>query len=425
MAEIKPIKAWRYNKELSKNMEDLISPLFDVITQEQKDALYQLPYNSIHLSLPRGEDPGHKAAQTWKEWQEKEIISVAHLPAIYIVYQYFSLPNSQKKYCRKGFICNIRIQDWSENIILRHENTIPEPVEERKNLLAKSQIMVSPTHGLYADKSKTLEAYMDENMEHPLFETEDYQGVKTVVGSIYNAKVIQKFVDFVKDKSIILADGHHRYQASLEYMQEQKKANPDHTGTEAYNFHLMYLSNSETDDIIVLPTHRIIKELNNFSEEELIHKLKENFKIKKLHNPANTNFIISGKKFEYGLIFEQNAYQLKLKPGRLEEIAWNFPDEVKELDQTVLHYFIIEKALNIPGKNQRTSPHIAYEKNFTKCMLQVIKKEAQCAVITNGISMKEIKRVSQSGHILPQKSSYFYPKLTAGFLFSSIRENES
>jgi uncharacterized protein (DUF1015 family) len=124
------------------------------------------------------------------------------------------------------------------------------------------------------------------------------------------------------------------------------------------------------------------------------------------------------------LIFRENAYKIRLKPESLAKIKWNFPDVIKALDLTVMHYFIIEKALGIPGKEQRQSENIEFDRSFSDCLKRVIQGEAQLAIITNEVSIEDVKRVCASGYTMPQKSTYFYPKVIGGFLFSSVKENE-
>ncbi|GAB3814387.1 hypothetical protein GCM10028895_07450 [Pontibacter rugosus] len=138
--------------------------------------MYHHPYSSIHLSVPRGQQPAINAANMLQEWKEQGLLLQDQLPGIYVYYQYFRLPNSDKDYVRKGFICNIKAYDWHENILLRHENTIPSAVNDRIELLEHTALNSSPTHGLYTDTSFILEPYMDESIRTPIYETEDYQG---------------------------------------------------------------------------------------------------------------------------------------------------------------------------------------------------------------------------------------------------------
>jgi uncharacterized protein (DUF1015 family) len=424
MAEILPLRAWRYNNNLSKSIDELTSPLLDVVSEKQRKTLYQNPYNSIHLSVPVPPDPANRAAALLHEWKTKGVIVQDNLPGIYVYYQYFKLAGAPKASCRKGFVCHIRAYDWSENVILRHESTIPKAVNDRIELLKKTEFQVSPTHGLYTDPSFELEKYMDEAITNPIFETEDYQGVRDVLAVIQDANVIQKFIQMIEGKNIILADGHHRYEGSLAYKHERLKANPNATGKEGFNYHLMYLTNTEADDLRILPTHRLIKGLAHFDENTILKKLEDDFIIKPVEDSDTVNEIIAGKAWAFGLLFKENAYKVRLKPEAIDKMIWHFPDEIKRLDLTVMHYFIIEKVLGIPGRDQRKSENVEFDRSFSDCLKRVVQGEAQLAIITNEVSIEDVKKVCHSGYTMPQKSTYFYPKVICGFLFSSIKEEE-
>lgn len=422
MAEIKPIRAWRYNPELTKDIESLTSPLFDVVSEKQRKKLYQNPFNSIHLSVPWGS--AEEANNLLNRWKAEGVVIQDNLPAIYVYYQYFKLAGSSREYCRKGFVCHIRTYDWDEGVILRHENTIPKAVNDRVELLEKTQLHASATHGLYTDDQHLLEKLMDEAIQFPIYETEDYQGVRDVLAVIHDAAAIRKFLEVIREKKIILADGHHRYEGSLLLKHKMQRSNLNHTGKEGYNFHLMYLTNTESDDLRILPTHRLINGLKNLDEQSILKKLEEDFIIKPIEDADTLNEIILGKPWAFGLMFPENNYKVRLKPEALPRMPWPFPDEVKRLDLTVMHYFIIEKALGIAGKDQRQSEHIQFDRSFSDCLQKVLKGEAQLAIVTNEVSIEDVKKVCASGATMPQKSTYFYPKVICGFLFSSIQEDE-
>jgi uncharacterized protein (DUF1015 family) len=424
MAEILPLRAWRYNQELSNDIDALTSPLFDVVSEKQRLALYQNPLNSIHLSVPQPPLAADRAALLLDEWKKNGVIHQDKLPGIYVYYQYFKIAGSTREYCRKGFICNIRVYNWEENVILRHENTIPKSVNDRIELLEKTELNVSPTHGLYTDPSFELEKYMDEAITNPIYETEDYQGVRDVLAVIHDATVIEKFIRLIKPRQIILADGHHRYEGSLANMHQRKRSNPGHTGKEGYNFHMMYLTNTEADDLRILPTHRVIKGLPSFNEKDILTKLAEDFIIKPVEEAHTLNEIITGKQWAFGVLFRDTAYKVRLKPESFRKIRWPFPEEIKALDLTVMHYFIIEKTLGIAGKDQRQSELVDFDRSFSDCLKRVVQGEAQMAIITNEVTIEDIKKVCKSGYTMPQKSTYFYPKVICGFLFSSIKEEE-
>ena len=424
MAEIKPLRAWRYNPELQERLESLVSPLFDVVSEKQRRHLYEEPLNSIHLSVPNGEDVSTIASRKVIEWKNEGVIVQDQLPSIYVYYQHFTLPGSSHEHIRKGFIANLKIYDWDEKVLLRHENTMPFSVEDRIEVLDKTQMNVSPTHGLYTDSTHEIENYLDQAMTQPLYETEDYQGVRDVFAVIHDAGIIGRIVEIIKDKQIILADGHHRYEGSLLYKKRRQEQNPEHTGKEGYNYHMMYFTNTESDDLRILPTHRMITGLADFDEEVLLKRLSSYFTIKTIDEAYSVNEVILGKKWAFGLLVGENAYKVRLKPEMIDTMEWKFPSAINQLDLTVLHYFIIEKGLGIHGKEQRGSRNIYFERNFAQCLQSVVSGEAQCAIITKDISIDTVKEVCYSGYTLPQKSTYFYPKAICGFLFGSIKENE-
>lgn len=424
MAQIKPIRAWRYNENLEYSIEKLTSPLFDVVSQKQLHNLYKLPYNSIHLSVPQGPNPARNASGILKKWKDEKILVQDDLPSIYVYYQYFKLPEREEITCRKGFVSNIRIYNWDEEVLLRHENTISHAVSDRIELIEETQLNVSPTHGLYTDPEFILEKYMDEAISSPIYETEDYQGVRDVLGIIQDYEVINKFIEVIKDKQIILADGHHRYEGSLHYMNKMKETDPEYTKEKGYNFHMMYLTNSESRDLRILPTHRVINNMPDFDEEKILKLFEENFTIKPVENAFEVQDIILGKKWAFGLLFKENAYKVRLKPEKIQLNPWPFPNMIKDLDITVMHYFIIEDILGIKGKDQRKSDKINFDRSFADCMAKTIRGEAQMALIANEISMEQVKQVCYSGFTMPQKSTFFYPKVICGFLFSSTSEDE-
>ena len=425
MAKIKPFRAWRYHEQFDESIEEYVSPLFDVVSDKYRKILYQNEFNSIHLSVPLEGPDGKVLNGRISDWKTQEIIRHDKTPAIYVYYQYFKLPGDEYEYCRKGFICNIKTYDWEDMVIMRHEDTMPHSVNDRKKVLEHTLLNVSPTHGLYTDPDHTIERDMDLSIQSPIYDSEDYQGVRNVLGVIHDFEIIQKFIRLLEDKQVILADGHHRYQGALAYRNEQRTANPNHSGDEMYNYHMMYLTNTESDDLRIFPTHRLIKDIEGFDEDEFVDKLSEYFHIRSIDNEEDLAEIISGKKWAFGLMVGDNTYKIRLKQEKIFAMDWNLPEQVKMLDLSVLHYFVFEKVLGIPKSDQPKSDHIQFERNFNKCLKKVLRGKADAAIITQDIPMHTVKEVCFSGHTLPQKSTYFYPKVICGYLFGSIKEEDN
>lgn len=422
MAEILPLRAWRYADSLGGRMEELTAPLFDVVSSKQRDLLYENKLNSIHLSVPKGNDPGAAALKTLQEWKETGILEQDFLPGIYVYYQYFRLPGEDRERCRKGFIAQIKAYDWSERQILRHENTIVSAVNDRVDLLKKSKIQASPTHGLYEDNDYQLEKYMDESMLSPLYEIDDYQGVREILSVIHDRDVITFFLEVLRDKQVILADGHHRIEGSIALKNEMKGSYPD-SKWKAHEYHLMYLTNAASDDLKILPTHRLFHDLN-MSQNIFLEKLAEWFSIKKFGDAEEIGNYALHKPFTFGLVVGEESFVLELLPDKLNLFNQDIPEVIRELDLSVLHEVVFHQVLGLDQNQQRSSSQITYERNFSRCLREVSSGAASFALITRELPMSTVVEVCRSGYLMPQKSTYFYPKALSGLLFASIDQEE-
>ena len=422
MAEILPIKGWRYSDSLASQIENLTAPLFDVVSAKQRKILYENPLNSIHLSVPRGENPSKEAAIILAKWKAEGVITQDALPGIYVYYQYFRLPGEYKERCRKGFIIQVKAYDWEEKTILRHENTIVSAVNDRIDLLKHSEIQASPTHGLYEDPEEQLESYMDAAIESPLYELEDYQGVREVIAVIHDAVVISKFLSVLKDKQIILADGHHRLEGAIEYRKVMKDQFLDNQW-KAHDYHMMYLTNTSGNHLKILPTHRIFYGLD-ISEQEFLKKLEEWFVVKPFGDSEELGIYAFNKPWSFGLMIGEKAFLLQLSKANFEKFNQDLPFSVRNLDLVVLHELVFTRILGMDLENQRNSSQLVYERNFPRCIQEVESGKASFAIITQEIDLNQVMEVCSSGHVLPQKSTYFYPKALGGLVFASINQEE-
>ena len=422
MAEVIPFRAWRYSKKAG-TIDKLFSPLPDMMSKEQQKELYKNPLNSIHLTSPGEGYFTDVIVNLLATWKNEGYLAQDTLPAFYIYYQYYQLPGTEQLYCRKGFICNIRIHSWEDKVILRHEAVIPSLIEDRIDLLEKAEMHFTPTHGLYTDSYRTLEKYMDESIFSPLYDITDVFGVQHKLAVIQDASIIKVFQQVLKEKTIILADGHHRYTASLLYKQKQIECG-DVNNEEGFNFHCMYLTNTEENSHHMLATHRLVYGLNNFNELRFVESLKKYFEVSEC-TEEELKMITEAKEYwTFGIVLKDKYLKINLIDSFGVEIDWNFPELIKGLDLTVMHYFILNKVLGIKEKAQKNAKNIDFSFNFTKCVDEVKNGEAQVAIITRNILMEEVKKVCYSGYTFPQKATYFYPKVASGLVFSSISEKE-
>ncbi len=422
MAEILPFKAWRYNENLAKRLENYTAPLFDVVSERQRQVLYENPLNSIHLSVPRGQNPAESASRILAKWKSDGILVQDPLPGIYVYYQFFRLAGEAEERCRKGFIAYIRAYDWMEKEILRHENTIVAAVNDRIDLLRATEMQASPTHSLYSDESDELEYHMDAAMASPLCELEDYQGVREVLAVIQDASVIARFLKVLKEQKVILADGHHRLEGAIEYRKQQRNSFPEAIWKGA-DYHMMYFTNVHGNHLKILPTHRLFYEMG-ISEEALLDRIREWFDVRPFEDAEELVTYTFQRKWSFGLILSEEAYVIKFKPERFAEVRPDLPDTLRALDLVILHDVLFERVLGISPDQQRNSKQLAFERNFSRCLREVKSGAASFAVVTREIDLGQVLAVCQSGALMPQKSTYFYPKALGGLLFGSIKQDE-
>lgn len=424
MAEIRPFRAWRYNEEVIQDINLKFSPLFDVVSPEQLEQLYKIPNNSIHLSVPKSHE---EALEKLREWKENNVIRQDPLPGIYIYYQKFSLYGEEQTYTRKGFVTMIRVApEASGDDIVLHEDTITHSVEDRTSLLEKTKLNVAPTHGLYDDPEKQLEALMDEYMEHPLYSYIDYQGVINQLAIVQDRRDIQRFLDVMGDKKVYLADGHHRLASSRELLRmQQDQIGPD----SMVNFHLMYLTNLRSDDLRILPIHRILHlPKEPWNEGALLEPFREYFNITNITLSRQPIYEeLAGKKRAFGLVWGSSYFLLELKPeiDLLKEIELNLPEPVKTLDYTILHYFIFDRIFGMKYNEQHGRAEIEYIKDYSSVIKRAARNRKKIGFIMPNLSMEKMMEVCNSGALMPQKSTYFYPKVVSGLVFSSIDDHEN
>lgn len=422
MADIRPFRSWRYNEERIHDINRKFSPLFDVVSEEQLQQLYEIPNNSIHLSVPKSLED---ALMKLDEWKQNEIIIQDPVPGIYVYYQDFSLYGEQRRFTRKGFISMVRLNE--EPDIVLHEKTIESSVNDRIELLEKTMLNVSPTHGLYEDPDFQLEELMDRYMESPAYEYIDYQGVINKLAIVHEKRDLDVFIAAMKRRKIYLADGHHRFASSLT-LQEKKKG-LEQPNDSMVNYHLMYLTNINSDDLRILPIHRVVKlDNNNESVEDFLARFENQFEWQEVTmHKAPLYDELAKENGKVGMIYQGRQFILQLKENvsRIGDNPEEIPDAVKELDYTVVHYFIFDRILGFPYADQARHDEIVYEKNYYTAVKAADPGTNCASFIINGLGMQEMLSVCETGALMPQKSTYFYPKVLCGLVFASIDDKEN
>ncbi len=445
MAVIKPFRGIRYNKEKIQNLEKVVSPPYDIIPEDQKQEYLSFsPYNIVRLILPDADGKSDKystANNLFNQWLNSDIIRRDECPSIYIYQQIFNI--NGEDITRTGFICLLKLEDFKTRTVLPHEKTLSAPKEDRLNLMNACPANLSQIFGLYQDTmcqengSAISQILKKHTSFSPIIDITDTKGEKHKLWAIADKSDIHTIISAMQDKKVFIADGHHRYETALNYKKEMTEKNKNHTGGEPYNFIMMYLCEIDDSGLVVLPTHRLLKDLpEEVIPQEVIPQFnKSTFK---QNLSAYFDIIQTNKKnlFEYmeknrdkhvfglymgrGNTSKGEFYALTFNKGlQLQPLA-NIPDAWKELDVAILHKVIIENVLGITDESVKLQKNIKYTADKEEGISQVDNGSYNLLLLLNPTKLSQIKEISLKGEVMPQKSTYFYPKLLTGLVINKL-----
>jgi uncharacterized protein (DUF1015 family) len=423
MPEIKPFRGILYN-QASVNLADVVAPPYDVISPQLQESLYEVsPYNVVRLDFGREEDRYATAAQLFSEWSGAEILQNDEVPAIYFLVQDFkSLEGRDMQ--RQGFIAICRLEELGKSSVLPHEKTLPKPKEDRLKLLQATHANFSQIFCVYDDAERRIEKPLRHYLQksEPAVEV-TLEGVRNRIWKISDGEEISAIQQFMSMQKVLVADGHHRYETALEFRNIMMKNNPNHTGDEPYNFIMMYFTNLRDKGLTILPTHRILRNMPMFNAKSFLQQLSLYFLVDKQTNLEELMSTLKRKRqFAFGLILaEEPRYHLfsLMSESHLKSLVPSkIPRVLRKLDVTILHAVVFEKILGIPTESQKQ--YLDYVKDAREAENVVSKGVAQAAFLMNPTPLDQVRDAAETGHTMPQKSTYFYPKLLSGLVMHSL-----
>lgn len=434
MVEVKPLNAIVYNQDKI-NMNDVIAPPYDVILDDYREELYKRSnYNIVKLILAKGSkdlsDSSNRydeAKKNFYQWLEEKVLIKLDKPCILYILQRYTTENG-KKIERKGFIARNKIEDFSTKKILPHEFTMGGPKEDRLNLTKKCEANFSQIFMVYSDSQKQIENAIDFSQK-PFIDVKDDNGVQNIVYKIEDEKTLSLIEKVMTDKTLLIADGHHRYETAMNYRNYLREQGIDNKEAE---YVMSYFTNLDDENLLVFPTHRIITKW--IEPYVLLDKVKKYFDIIDFEfngqnkNDVKAKFLQSiedenKKQISMGLYMKNvnKFYLLKLREdvsSILDE--YEVPDVLKKLDLTVLHKVMITKELEYTQEQQMAQDGIKYIKQESEAFDLIDSGKAEASFIMAYPKIKDIKEISEAGYRMPQKSTYFYPKLLSGIVINPL-----
>jgi len=446
MVKVVPFKAHRYNKEKVENLSNVVSPPYDVIEGEKVDNLQnKSEYNIAWVikNKPREDDTESdnqytRARGILHKWIQNDILKEEDKESFYVYGQNFEVQG--KEMFRFGFIGLLQLEDFATQEpeegsfagVLQHEETMPKDIQDRLNLSRQCMAQFGQIFVIYPDHEGNVDSVLEDAMEdEPVIDVTDNEEVRHRIWKISDTESKDAIQNHMEDKYVIIADGHHRYKTALALMRE----NPD---LEAAKYRMLTFVNIDNPGLVVLPTHRLVQNIESFSKEKLLNKLKVYFDLD-ISPDREKMFELMEDRFEagkhaFGLYMNDgNFYTLTLKDENvMDKVLADKSEELRKLDVSILHALILDRMLGI-GKEKLAESSIAgggyveYIKDIGDAVeesIEAVNNDYQAVFFMNPTKVEEVEAVSKNFECMPSKSTFFHPKIYTGFTINVLKQPE-
>ena len=320
----------------------------------------------------------------------------------------------------------IQVEEFSKGVILPHEFTLSKAKTDRFNLMKATNCNFSQIYALYMDSDHTTLNTIDaESTLDPMCEFTDSDRITHRLWMITDEAVIAKLTADFADRKLYIADGHHRYETAVNYRNYCRENGISKEG-DPQDYQMIYLVDMEHPGLVVFPTHRLVRGLAEFNKHNVLAGCEEFFDIEKYTSVGNMNTLLTKKYNEGKKAFsfycgKGEWYLLTLKDiAVMSRVLPNVSPASQQLDVSVLHSLVLEKTMGIDKENMANQINLTYTKFFEEAIVSVDKGESQCSFILNPTRVTEIRDVAAAGEKMPQKSTYFYPKMITGMVMNDI-----
>jgi uncharacterized protein (DUF1015 family) len=424
MATIRPFRAQRFSPDAG-CLADLVAPPYDVLSPEQRDALAaRSEHNTVWLTLPESlpDDRSKfvkyaRSASRLSQWRQEGVLSVEADAALYRYIQTFANPIDGETLSRSSLICLIKLEPYEKGIVLPHEQTFPKHKEDRLRLLEATRTHLECIFGLYEDAGATAEESLGAAPFEPVADITGDDGVRHELSRCLDPTANQAIVDALAAERIWIADGHHRYETALGF----RAGLGERDGVVPEDFMMIALSSMQDPGLELLPTHRIVSGWQ-LTWEQTDDKLQTLFNTRRVANSALANEVRSlhrpgtsafGVALPGGIgilaTLEDPKAAARLIEGEGSEL-------LKTLDVTILHELIFKRLFGIVGTER-----IAYTRDTDEAVAAVAESPA-ASFLMNPPSVEDMRQIALGGEKMPQKSTYYYPKLLSGLVFWSLED---
>ncbi len=425
MAVVKPFRGLRYDCNVAGKIETLTCPPYDIISEEQRLGYLEAnQYNVVRLELPKGQNAYEAAGKTLAEWKESGLLKRDEKPAIYIYEIEFEVKGEKNRV--KGFICRVKLEEFSKGVVLPHEETLSKAKTDRFNLMRATNCNFSQVYSLYMDEEGKTRARIDRlSAGAPDVEMADEAGLIHRLWVVTDEAETQAVCGDFADRKLYIADGHHRYETALNYRNYLKERG---IVNESADYIMMMLVDMGHEGLTVFPTHRMVRRLYKFIPEKLLVRCGQYFDVaefegvEKIEGALKERYLKGDKAFAL-YCGGKKWHLLTLKSMEvMVELLPYMSEASRGLDVTVLHTLVLENILGIDKESMANQTNLTYTRDINEALSGVDSGEYQCAFILNPTRVTEIRDVAKAGEKMPQKSTYFYPKLITGLVMNELSD---
>jgi uncharacterized protein (DUF1015 family) len=433
MAEILPFKALRYDPDQVK-LEDVLTQPYDKITPEMQAKYYERStHNLVRIILGKAGETDTdafnvytRAAEYLHDWRSGGILKQDADPGIYAYSQTFTVPGTRDLQERRGLIALGRIHDYADGVVHRHEQTLSKPRADRLNLLRATRAHFGQIFMLYSDPANEIEGLLKSRMEEdPDVSLLDEYETLHRVWRIQDPVLIHAVQQKMRDKKLLIADGHHRYETALAYRNERRAESGSSDHQAPHEFVMMTLIPMESRGLVILPTHRIVHGLLDFDRERMLEAAGQFFDIDRidLRTESRSATTLLGQAGENGTAFvavtRQGPYLMRAKQDAIQHALRDIPALQRELDVVQLHSVLLERVLGISEEAIRNQENVRYERDAFEA-ISWVRQGANVAFLMNPAMIEQVRDIAFAGEVLPQKSTDFYPKLLSGLAIYAL-----
>lgn len=439
MAYVAPFRALRYDPARV-DLNQVVTQPYDKITAAMQNRYYDAdPHNLVRIILGKPQPSDHleenvytRAAASFRGWRQQGIFLQDPEQSLYQYIQRFQPPGGGPELERRGFIGLGKIEDYSAGIVHRHEQTLAKPKADRLELLRATRAHFGQLFMLYSDPTNEIdEALAGSSITNTKnnIQIRDEYGVLHQLGPVADPAVIELVCGKMRDKKLIIADGHHRYETALNYRNERRATQGPPSGSSElapYELVMMTFINMDSPGLVILPTHRVVHGLESFSPDALRDRGRLYFSVEEVDPAITANRALgilraAGKAGTAMLgVTGNRAFLFDTPRPAATNLLRSLPFLQQSLDVVQLHKCLLEGVLGISEEAIRDQTNVSYVRDAEEALTRVREGSANIVFLINPVRMRQVRDIAFAGEVLPQKSTDFYPKLLSGLTIYAL-----